>query len=116
LVYPEAVTSGSVSAEGDNAEQSKFLMLSSSSSVPVVSKWYQSQLKSLAWQIDKIQEGADLVSISGHKADFEINVMISNDSGKTTISVCAGKQIDNGMEDKVPDEHYIPDKANPPTD
>jgi len=116
LVYPDAVATGSVSAEGDNDEQSKFLMLSSSNAVSTVSKWYQDELKVQNWQEVKVQDMPKLVSISGHKEDLEINVMIAEDGPKTTISLSAGKQVDTSSEAKEPIENYTPDKANPPTD
>jgi hypothetical protein len=115
LVYPESVATGSVSAEGDNEEQSKFLMLSSTNSMPTVSKWYQDELKAQNWQVDKVQDMPKLVSISGHKDAMEVNVMIAEDGAKTTISLSAGKQVDTS-EDKEPSENYTPDKVNPPTD
>jgi hypothetical protein len=115
LIYPNAVATGSVSAEGDNEEQSKFLMLSCSDSLPMVSKWYQDALKTENWQVDKVQNMPKLVSISGHKDNLEINAMIAEDGPKTTISLSAGKQVDTS-EDKEPSENYTPDKVNPPTD
>lgn len=115
LVYPDAVITGSVSAEGSNEEQSKFLMMSSSNSLDTVRKWYQEQLKNQDWQVDEVQDKAKVVSISGHKDNLEVNVMIAEDSPKTTISLSAGKQVDTS-EDKEPAENYTPDKVNPPTD
>jgi hypothetical protein len=114
LIYPAAVPTGSVSAEGDNDEQSKFLILSSSDPLQAVSKWYQEQLKAQNWQVDSVQD-KPIVSISGHKDTLEVNVMIAEDGPKTTISLSAGKQVDTS-EDKEPTENYTPDKANPPTD
>lgn len=116
LVFPDATTTGSVSAEGENAEQSKFLMLSCSDSVANVAKWYQEQLKNQKWQIDKVQDMPKLVSISGHKDDLELNVMVAEDNNKTTISLSAGKQVDGSSEDKEAVQNYTPDKLNPPTD
>lgn len=116
LVYPEATTAGSVSAEGNNEEQSQFLMLSSASPVSSVSKWYQDQLKQQNWKVDKVQDMPKLVSISGHKDKVEVNVMIAEDGQKTTISLSTGSQVDGANEDKVPAENYTPDKLNPPTD
>lgn len=115
LIYTDAVPNGSVSAEGDNDEQSKFMTLSSSDSLPNVSKWYQEQLKAQSWQIDGVQEMPKLVSINVHKDALELNVMIAEDGPKTTISLSLGKQVDTS-EDKQPTENYTPDKANPPTD
>ena len=110
LIYTGAITNGSVSAEGDNEEQSKFMMLSSSDSVPMVSKWYQDQLKAQSWQVDRIQDMPKLVSINVHKDALELNVMIAEDGPKTTISLSLGKQVDT-TEDKEPTENFTPDKA-----
>lgn len=44
-VYPGATATGSVSADGNDQEQSKFLMLSSTDSLDKVSEYYQSSLK-----------------------------------------------------------------------
>jgi hypothetical protein len=127
LVYPEAATTGSVSADGDNEEQSKFLMLTSKDSAETVSKWYQDQLKSAEWKVDKVENPSpNQVSIYGHKADLDMNVMISEegqkesgakDEGqKTVISLSIGKLPDGAMDTKEPTENYTPDKVTPPTD
>jgi hypothetical protein len=116
LVYPQSTTTGSVSADGDNQEQSKFLMLSSTSTPEVVSNWYQTELAKQNWKVDKVQGMPKLISITGHKDDTDVNVMIAEDGGKTTISLQAGKQGDTVNDDKEPAENYAPDKVNPPTD
>jgi hypothetical protein len=116
LVYPQATTTGSVSAEGDHEEQSKFLMLSSTSSTSTISKWYQEELAKQNWKVDKIQDIPKLISISGHKDDVEVNVMIAEDGAKSTISLSVGKQGDGVNDDKEPAENYAPDKVTPPTD
>jgi hypothetical protein len=119
LVYPEASTTGSVSADGDNDEQSKFLMLTSTKSTEEVSQWYQDQLKNSEWKVDKVEvitETPKLISISGHKADLEMNVMIAEEGAKTTISMSAGKSLDENNENKEPSENYTPDKVTPPGD
>jgi hypothetical protein len=119
LVYPDASTTGSVSADGDNDEQSKFLMLTSTKSTEDVSQWYQDQLKNSEWKVDKVEvitETPKLISISGHKADLEMNVMIAEEGAKTTISMSAGKSLDENNENKEPSENYTPDKVTPPTD
>lgn len=116
LVYPQSVTTGSVSADADNQEQAKFLMLTSTNSPETIGKWYQDQLAKQNWKVDKVQDMSKLISITGHKDDTEVNVMIAEDGGKTTISLQAGKQGDNVNDDKEPAENYVPDKATPPTD
>jgi hypothetical protein len=117
LVYPEAATTGSVSAEGDNdQEQSKFLMLSSSDPTDQISKWYQEQLKAASWSVDKVETASKIVSISGHKSNLEINVMIAQEGPKTSISLSLGKQLEGSTEEKDSTETYTPDKVIPPTD
>jgi len=117
LVYPEASTTGSVSAEGDNdQEQSKFLMLSSYDQAEQISKWYQDALKSSSWSLDKVETASKIVSISGHKANLEINVMIAQEGAKTSISLSLGKQLDSSAEEKDSTENYSPDRVTPPTD
>jgi hypothetical protein len=119
LVYPEASTTGSVSAEGDNdQEQSKFLMLSSNDPTDQISKWYQDQLKAASWSVDKVETASKIVSISGHKTNLEINVMIAQEGPKTSISLSLGKPLDGAAEEKdsTSNENYTPDKVTPPTD
>jgi len=117
LVYPEALTTGSVSAEGDNdQEQSKFLMLTSNDQSEGISKWYQDQLKASGWSVDKVEDEQKIVSISGHKADQEMNVMIEREGSKTNISLSIGKQLESATEEKDASESYTPDKVTPPTD
>lgn len=116
LVYPQSTPTGSVSADADNQEQAKFLMLSSTNSAETISKWYEHELASQNWKVDKVQDMAKLISITGHKENTEVNVMIAEDGGKTTISLQAGKQGDNVNDDKEPAENYTPDKVTPPTD
>jgi hypothetical protein len=117
LIYPDADTKGSVSSEGDNEEQSKFLMLSCTNSIDAVSRWYQNALREQKWTVDKVQDMPKLVSINGHKDDLEVNVMIAEDDAhKTTISLSAGKQVDAATEEKEQVDNYTPDKVNPPTD
>jgi hypothetical protein len=116
LVYPKATTTGSVSADGENEEQSKFLILTVSAPIEAISKWYQQELSRQNWKVDKVQDMPKLVSITGHKEDTEVNVMIAEEGSKTTISLQAGKQGDNVNDDKEPLENYAPDKVTPPTD
>lgn len=92
------------------------MMLSSSSSMDAISKWYQEQLKSQNWKVDRVQDIPKLISISGHKENLEVNVMIASDGPKTTISLSCGKQAEGNGDDKEPAEDYTPDKTNPPTD
>jgi len=118
LVYPEASTTGSVSAEGDNdQEQAKFLMLSSNDPTEQISKWYQDQLKATEWSVDKVETASKIVSISGHKSNLEINVMIAQEGPKTSISLSLGKPLDGAGDEKdSSSDNYTPDKVTPPTD
>jgi hypothetical protein len=117
-MYPGATTTGSVSAEGTDQEESKFLMLSTSDTLEKVSEFYQNSLKDKGWTVDKVDTDAPkVVSISAHLKDTEANVMLADDAGKTTISLSAGKVGDTSKEDSESNsENYKPDKLNPPTD
>jgi len=117
-VYPGATATGSVSADGNDQEQSKFLMLSSADSLDKVSEYYQSSLKDKGWTVDKVDaDQPKVISITAHKQTTEANIFLSDDGGKTTISLSAGKSGDTSKEDaESQSENYSPDKANPPTD
>ncbi len=116
LVYPDATTAGSVSAEGDsNNEQSKFLMLSSKSPVDKVSKWYQDQLKKENWKMNSPQEQPKLISLTGHKDGTELNIMITEDNGATSISLSIAQQSE-GAYNEENHENELPNKTTPPTD
>jgi hypothetical protein len=117
-VYPGATATGSVSADGGDQDQSKFLMLSTTDAMDKVSEYYQNTLKDKGWTIDKIDTDAPkVVGISVHQKDTEGNVMLADDNGKTTISLSAGKAGDTSKEDAESNsENYQPDKVNPPSD
>jgi len=115
-VFPDATTSGSVSAEGENDEQSKFLMLSSKSSVEAVSKWYKDRFKSSHWKIINLQEQPKLISITGRKDSTELNVMVTDDNGSTSISLSIAEQVDANYTDENNHENYTPNKEIPLTD
>ncbi|HEY9785029.1 MAG TPA: hypothetical protein V6D17_06465 [Candidatus Obscuribacterales bacterium] len=115
LIYPNAQATGSVSAEGNDQEQSKFAMLSCTTPVDDVSKWYQDQLRENGWEITNVQPLPKMVSISAKKGEVEMNVMIADDGGKTTISLSLGKTIE-ATPDESEADNYTPDKVTPPTD
>jgi len=116
-IYPNATTTGSVSAEGDKeVEHSKFLMLSSSDSVEQVSKFYQDELKVTGWKVDSPQESGNLVNISASRGDYEANVMVSNDGTRTTISLALSKGSEAAHEPESNAGDYTPNKLTPPTD
>ncbi len=115
-IYPDATTAGSVSAEGENEEQSKFLMLTSKASLDTVSKWYRDKLKEEQWKIVNQQEQPKLISITGCKNNTELNVMITEENGSTSISLSIAKQVDSNESDENKSENYVPNKDTPPTD
>ncbi|HEY9773234.1 MAG TPA: hypothetical protein V6C81_05445 [Planktothrix sp.] len=117
-IYPGATATGSVTADGGDQDQSKFLMLSTPDQMDKVSDYYQNTLKDKGWSIDKVDTDAPkVVSISVHQKDVEGNVMLADDNGKTTISLSAGKSSDTSKEDTESNsENYQPDKVNPPSD
>ena len=91
-VYPDATTAGSVSAEGENQEESKFLMLSSKNSLGAVSKWYKDKLKDNNWKIVNQQEQPKSFSIAGSKNNTEISVTLAEDGNNTSISLSLAKE------------------------
>jgi hypothetical protein len=117
-VYPGATATGSVSADGTDQEQSKFLMLSTTDALDKVSEYYQGALKDKGWTVDKVDaDQPKIVSITAHSKEMEGNIFLAEDNGKTTISLSAGKSGDTSKEDaESQSENYSPDKVNPPTD
>jgi len=115
LIYPDAQATGSVSADGNDQEQSKFVMLQAKASGEDVSKWYQEQLQSNGWTVGNVQSSADVISITAQKKDIEMNVMIDEDQGKTTINLSLAKTVDH-VPDESESENYVPSKVAPPTD
>jgi hypothetical protein len=115
LIYPDAQPTGSVSADGNDQEQSKFVMLQAKAAGDDVSKWYQEQLQNNGWTVGNVQSSADVISISAQKKDIEMNVMIDEDQGKTTINLSLAKTVDQ-VPDESESENFVPDKVAPPTD
>ena len=114
LIYPNSETTGAVLADGQQ-EQSKFLMLSCKSPIDDVSRWYQDQLRTEGWKVDKVETEPKMVQMSGEKEELEINVMISEEDGKTTVSISAGKSAE-GAPEEVDADNFQPNKITPPTD
>jgi hypothetical protein len=117
-LYAGAVPTGSVSAQGADDEQTKYLILSTSDSIDKVSEYYQGELKNTGWNIENVQVTPKLVSISATKKDKDLdsNVLIADDGGKTTISLQSTKSVEIKKEDEEPTENFSPNKVTPPTD
>jgi hypothetical protein len=115
-LYPGATATGSISAEGDREEQAKFVILNTTDSIDKVNDFYQEELKKSGWSIDNIQNMGKLISISVNQKGIDGNVNISDDSGKTTISLELNKATETKKEDEEPAENFAPDKVTPPTD
>lgn len=116
-LYPDATTTGSVSAEGSTSkEHSKFLMLSSTDSVEKVSNFYSEQFKSNGWTLADQQTSGNLRNISASKADMEANVMVSGDGGKTTISLAISEGPKDHADEPDDSSNFEPNKLTPPTD
>lgn len=115
-LYPGATPTGSVAAEGDSEEQSKYVILSTKDSMDKVNDFYQDEMKKAGWSIDNIQNMPKLISISGNKKGLDANVMIADDAGKTTISLQLNKASETKKEDEEPAENFSPNKVTPPTD
>lgn len=118
-IYPNATTSGSVSAGGDDQEHSQFLMLSSNDSMDKISEFYQAELKNKGWDLDKVDTSPKLVSIDAHKGKVQANAELveDSDSDKTTISLQVSQISENPKEEsESAAENFKPDKVTPPTD
>lgn len=115
LVYPGATPTGSVSAEDDAKEMSRYMILSSNDSMDQIGNWYQEKLKAQGWEIDSTQTMPKLISISGHLKDVEVNVTVADDGGKTTISLQQGRSVDAPADEETI-ENFTPNKVTPPTD
>lgn len=120
-VYPGATATGSISAEGQGDEQSKFSMLSSKDDIHKVSDYYQQELKGKGWTVDDVQPSDNLISITAHSKDLQANVMLSADEDKqTTISLSVSKSSDattSADDAEAATENFTPQKTAPvPTD
>lgn len=115
FTYPDSEATGSVSADGEDKEQSQFAMLSTKAGSDEVSKWYQEQMQSNGWEVGNVQTTGGVISIDGKKKDLEMNVMINAEEGKTTISLSIAKASDK-VPDEAESENFVPDKVAPPTD
>jgi len=114
-LYPNATTTGSVSAQDEkNREGSEFLILSSNDSLDKVSHYYQDNLKSNGWTVENTQNLPNLVNISAEKGEQDANVMLSNDGKITTISLSVTREGDETGSDS--NEVYTPNTMTPPTD
>lgn len=116
-VYPGSATTGSVSAEGEGDEQTKFLMLTSTDPLEKISEFYQDELRNAGWSLDKVEPTPKLISISASRKELEANIMIEDDGGgKSTISLTVNHSGQTTKEDEEAPENSKPDKTNPPTD
>jgi hypothetical protein len=64
-----------------------FISFSSPDSVSDVTDYYHQQLSGLGWQTNDDLSTEDMVTISGSKEGRTINVVISSDSGKTSVMI-----------------------------
>ena len=115
-LYPGAQPTGSVSAEGEGSEQSKYVILSTADPIDKVSDFYQEELKKQGWTLQPTQIQSKLISITGTMKGLDSNVMISDDGGKTTISLQLVRTVETKKEDEETNENFTPDKVTPPTD
>jgi hypothetical protein len=116
-VYPGAQATGSVSAQGEkNADQSQFLLLSSSDSAEKIRDFYQKELPVAGWKVAAIQSMPKVISISATRDNLDASVMVSSEGDKTIINIGVSKNDDSEPEPAAADENYSPDKLTPPTD
>lgn len=117
LVYPGAEIAGSTSAQDKDGEHSAFVSLSTPDNLEQVADWYQDSLKKNGWTIDSHDATQpSFVSISGHRKDVEINVIVAQDANKTTISVSEGKSGEGDPVDEEEIEKFTPNSVVPPTE
>lgn len=117
LVYPGSEVAGSTSAEDKDGEHAAFISLSTPDNLERVSDWYESSLQKDGWTVDNQDTTQpSIVSISGHKKDVEINVLVSQDANKTTVSVSAGKSGEGDPVDEEEIEKFEPNSVTPPTE
>jgi len=118
-IYPNSTPNGSVSAQGDENEQSKMLLLTTSDSIEKVSEYYQAEMPKGGWSVDNVQQTTPkLITISGALKDkkLESNVTINDDAGKTTILLNVASTAEIKKEDEEPSDNFKPNKVTPPTD
>lgn len=115
FVYPGATVIGSTSASANDGEQSAYLSLKSTDALEKVSTWYEDKLKKDGWKIDNDDTMPRMINLSGHREDFEIAVMMSEDNASTLISVSQGRAIDKPV-DEEEIENFTPNELTPPTE
>lgn len=117
-IYPKAAASGSVSAQGEENEQSKMLLLTTTDPIEKVSEFYQAELSKGGWSVENVQSMPKLITIQGvmKEKKLESNVTINDDAGKTTIMLNLASTAEIKKEDEEPSENFQPNKVTPPTD
>lgn len=115
FVYPGAAVAGATDAHDKEGEEARFLSLSTADAIEQVGDWYQSALEKGGWTIDSNEKMPRMIIMSGHLNDLEMNVVMSEDGKKTTISVSQGKSVE-GSVDESEMENFTPNQLTPPTD
>lgn len=113
-IYPAAKTTGTVAAQGDADDNSKFLMLSSHDTVSQIGDFYEAQMKKDGWNIVTLNTLPSMVNISAEKDMMESSVMVTNDGEVSCIKLQVGNKVEG-----IPAPSTAPvviDKMNPPTD
>ena len=87
-------------------------MLSSEDPYDRVGDYYQQNLKSNGWKIDKVQTFPKLINIAASKGELDANVMLSSDGKKTTISLAVSKNTGPASPEDS-SANYTPDKLTP---
>jgi hypothetical protein len=93
-------------------------MLSCKNSADVVSKWYQDKLKANNWKMVTVAGNSPpkIISLVGHKDNTEFNIMIAEDTDKTSISLSLANQVEDNSNVDENNQNFVPDKANPATE
>ncbi|MCA9806178.1 MAG: hypothetical protein KC777_29625 [Cyanobacteria bacterium HKST-UBA02] len=115
FIYPGSTVAGVTDAHDKEGEEARFLSLSTADTIEQVGDWYQSALEKGGWSIDSNEKMPRMISMSGHLNDLEMNVVMSEDGKKTTISVSQGKSVEGSVEESEM-ENFTPNQLTPPTD
>jgi hypothetical protein len=113
-IYPQSKTTGTVQAQGDADDHSKFLMLSSPDTVSQIGDYYEAQMKKEGWNIVSLNTLPSMVNISAEKDVLESSVMVTSDGEVSCIKLQVGNKVEG-----IPTPSTAPniiDKMNPPTD
>lgn len=113
-LYPAAEPTGTIAAQANDDDSSRFMMLKSAEQVDPIFEFYDKKLTEAGWKVTKTNTLPTMKQLDASKDGLEANVMISRIDDSTNISLSVSKAPVGTPE--VTDKNYVPDKFNPPTD